>query len=183
MKTDPLEKFILNNKADFDELEPDLRLWENIEKQLPQSKTRLLRPFLLKAAAVAAIFIAGYFASYWVYQGNENQQYNDVALSEDVQLLQEAKAYYTGQIQERTDLVLSLAVNRPEMKEELKNEFNEMDKLYADLEKDFSDQIDNEAVIEAMIQHYRVKLELLEDMLLQLQASSSEKEKEVHYVL
>jgi hypothetical protein len=38
-------------------------------------------------------------------------------------------------------------------------------------------------VIEAMIQHYRIKLELLEDILHQLKTSAPAEEKEVNYVL
>ncbi|KAF0131844.1 MAG: hypothetical protein FD155_368 [Bacteroidetes bacterium] len=182
MKTDSLEDFIRSNKEAFDELEPDPRLWEGIQSSLKQPSKKIMLPFLLKISTVAAIFIAGYFFSMLV---NTRPDAAPVAQapSESIRVLNEAKAYYTQQIDERSQLVFQLASDKPELTEDLKHEFEALDALYISLEKDLGDEVATETVVEAMIQHYRIKLELLEDMLMQLQAASGDKEKEASHVL
>ncbi|PKP53691.1 MAG: hypothetical protein CVT92_02920 [Bacteroidetes bacterium HGW-Bacteroidetes-1] len=183
MKTNPLEKFVCDNKEDFDLLEPSAGLWEGIAERLPSKRRLIWQPLLLKAMAVAAIFIAGYFFSFLINQEIEIQPQTSSTLSPELQELFEAKAFYNLQIQERKDQVFHLAGNNAMIKNEISNEFNAMDKAFAELQLDLADQVANEIVIEAMIQHYRLKLELLEDILQQLQAADFEKEKEEPYVL
>ncbi len=187
MKTDPLEKFIRSHRDAFDELEPEPRLWHEIEAKIQAPKISLWRTHLIKVAAVAAIFIAGYFFSFIVNKVENEPQQSTVVQSPEIQELLEAKAYYTSQIEERSEKVLKLASNNPSIKAEISNEFSQMEEAFKQLQHDLADEVASEMVIEAMIQHYRLKLELLEDILHQLQAAApekdSDKEKEVHYVL
>lgn len=186
MKTDPLEKFVLDHREAFDELEPDPGLWHEIETNLQAPKVNLWKNYFIKAAAVAAIFIAGYFFSFILNRDQVDPQQTLVVQSAEIQELLEAKAYYTSQIDERSTMVFKLASNNPTVKEEISKEFSEMEEAFNQLQHDLADEVASEVVIEAMIQHYRLKLELLEDILQQLQAAASEKdtdkEKEVHYV-
>ncbi len=47
-------------------------------------------------------------------------------------------------------------------------EFSDLDVLFKELKEDLNDNADNHEVIEAMIQNYSIKLEILEDMLNQI---------------
>jgi len=188
MKTDPLEKFVRSHRDAFDELEPEPRLWPEIEARIQAPKISLWKNHLIKVAAVAAIFIAGYFFSFIVNKVEKNETQQSMAVqSPEIQELLEAKAYYTSQIDERSKMVFKLASNNPAIKAEISNEFSQMEEAFKQLQHDLADEVASEVVIEAMIQHYRLKLELLEDILQQLQAAAPEKdtdiEKEVHYVL
>jgi hypothetical protein len=180
MKSDPLETFVRSRRDAFDTLEPN-DLWPDIEARLDAPKMRRTIPLWLKMSGIAAIFISGYFFSLLVHHGSTSTK-PAVADVQALQMLTEARAYYTQQIDETSQLVFQLAADQPALTLELKNEFNEMDLLYAALEKDLGDQVATEKVVEAMIQHYRVKLEMLEDILNQLKAAEGEK-KEVHHVL
>ena len=57
MKTDKLEKFIIENRDQFDTMEPNPALWQKIEasqtKKIDINWTRIL----VRAAAVVVIFV------------------------------------------------------------------------------------------------------------------------------
>jgi hypothetical protein len=186
MKTDPLEKFVRDNREAFDELEPDPGLWYDIESKLQAPKIHLWKSYFIKAAAFAAIFIAGYFFSFILNRDKVEPQQTLIVQSAEIQALLEAKAYYTSQIDKKKATVFKLASDNQTIKEEISKEFSEMEEAYNQLQHDLADEVASEVVIEAMIQHYRLKLELLEDILQQIQAAAAEKEtdkeKEVHYV-
>ena len=62
--------------------------------------------------------------------------------------------------------------------DDLNYDMVELDKVFEELKNDLKDNSDNEEVIEAMIQNYRFKLQMLEEILLQLNKSkNSENEK------
>ncbi len=173
MKADKLEKFILENRESFDNLEPDPQLWEGIHKK----KGRILKfnwkDIAWKAAAVVIIFISSYY--FHAYMASRNQAHNQQIFSNKetknnpmMQNLMEAEAFYTSQINFKKDEVFKLAGGNPQVNREINTEFVELDKVFEELKKDLKDNADNEEVIEAMIQNYRFKLEILEDMLSQL---------------
>ncbi len=60
MKTDKLEKFILDNRDQFDTMEPSPGLWQKIEQ--PQAKKIGLNwtSMLVRVAAVVVIFVSSY---------------------------------------------------------------------------------------------------------------------------
>lgn len=183
MKTDPLENYIRSHREAFDELEPDPRLWESISQSLdePVKRKRFL-PLLIKVSSIAAIFIAGYLFHVMLNGDKQAPAYTTETPSESIRMLGEARAYYTSQIEEYSEKVFSLAADQPDLRKDLQNEFKELDAMYASLENDLSDEVATEAVVEAMIQHYRVKLQLLEDMLQQLQQNNAAGREEVQHV-
>ncbi len=89
--------------------------------------------------------------------------------------LYEAEAYYTSQIDIAKQELIDQEDVSPEIKMELRNEFLELDSTYADLENDLKENVGNERVVEAMIQNYRIKLEILEEVLSQLKETEENK--------
>lgn len=183
MKTDSLEDYIRSNREAFDELEPDPGMWDKISPNLPRPATQRRLKLFIRIGSIAAIFIAGYLFSVWTNQSaHDNRQAVEIP-SESLRMLNEAKAFYTGQIEERSQQLFDLSADQPKLRDDLQKEFNELDAMYATLEKDLGDQVATEAVVEAMIQHYRIKLQLLEDMLQQLQINNRAAKEEVPHVL
>jgi len=186
MKTDQLEEFVRNHRREFDEFDPTPELWDNIEQQLPVRKIIPWKTNLGRAAAILIIFASGYVFSLYVTGRQHEKSTAEMAnttMSPEMSTFFEARAYYSGMISSRKDEVLRLAGNNNDIKKIIEEEFALMDEDYKQLEKDLADQVAADEVIEAMIQHHRIKLELLEDILHQLQTSASAEEKEVHYVL
>lgn len=186
MKTDQLEEFVRNHREEFDELDPVPELWNRIEQQMHEKKIVPWKTYLSRAAAILIIFASGYVLSLYV-TGRQQEKYTaeseTTVMSPEMNTFFEARAYYSGMISSRKDEVLRLAGSNIDIKKIIEEEFATMDKAYRQLEKDLADQVAGEEVIEAMIQHHRIKLELLEDILHQLKSSASAEEKEVHYVL
>jgi hypothetical protein len=89
-----------------------------------------------------------------------------------VRELIEAEAYYTSLINMKKEEVFRLTSNSPDIQLEINTEMVELDKVFEELKEDLKDNAANEEVIEAMIQNYRVKLDILEEMLFRLKQSN-----------
>jgi hypothetical protein len=177
MSPDKLEKYILDERDRFDDLEPDPAVWDRIGTR-PAKVVRInWRGVAWKAAAVVAIFTASYyFHDYVDYRRTAERDFlagsiEDEGGSPIVKELVEAEAYYTAQINLRKEEVLLLTTGLPDVQKEIDLEIVELDKVFEELKEDLKDNADNEEVIEAMIQNYRLKLDILEEMLSRLKES------------
>ena len=176
MKEDLLEKFILENKDEFDDQLPSPNLWDAIEKK--KSKPRIATLINTKLAIAASILIIATSGIAFLYINNNDNTYantnhnNNNEASND---LNEARAYYTSQIQQRSSELFNYAKNYPEITAEIYQEFEKLDSSYNNLQKDLNENIANEVVIQAMIEHYRIKLKMMEDILNQLKGSNNNK--------
>jgi len=172
MKTDKLEQFVKNNRDSFDKLEPDLNRWKDIMKPASEAKTISfnIRNIVSRAAAVVLIFTASYYFHEFRSQQKASEQ---IANSENINSplfneLMEAEYYYTAKIDERKDEFIKLTNNVPDLQKDMIGELNELDEIFLDLKEDLNENVDNQEVIEAMIQNYILKLEILEEMLHQI---------------
>jgi len=183
MKKDNLDQFVTENAEDFDTLEPPRMAWDNIEKQLPASRKPVIRklwPYAWKVAAAILIF-----ASSWMLKDYTDQKkqsgpaFTSAEINSNPQLgeLSDAEAFYTTKISSKQAELAKYASQHPEIIEDLKKEFREMDKNKAELEKDLAQSNADEKVIEAIILSYRVKLEILDQMLTELRRSKETTQK------
>ncbi len=172
MKPDKLEQFILENKGDFDDQLPSPQTWEKIKGDIKPVRSINLTTQLIRLAAAVVIFVATYiFIDYTINKGDSGQQMADNPQTEvydKIPVLMEAKAYYSNQISFMENEVFRLAGEGSPVREEINIEFKELDKVFNELKTDLNDNAANEEVIEAMIQNYRIKLQILEEILLQL---------------
>ncbi|HNQ83270.1 MAG TPA: hypothetical protein PKM34_06475 [Bacteroidales bacterium] len=175
MSPDKLEKYMLEHRQEFDDMEPDPSLWERIDTR----KAPVIRPNWMsigwKVAAGVAIFIASYFFHDYMSSRNNNQESFMAGLNEEAspiaRELIEAEAYYTARISYTKDEVFRLAAADPDLRREVDLQMVDLDRVFTELKEDLKDNAANEEVIEAMIQNYRLKLDILEDMLRQLKES------------
>jgi hypothetical protein len=91
--------------------------------------------------------------------------------------LKETEVYYKTQMNTLYLEAKPLLINQPVIARELKNDMAHLDSIRTDLKKDLKDNVANQEVIEAMIQNYRIKLQLLEDMLNLLKQNETKSEK------
>lgn len=180
MSPDKLEKYILDQREKFDDLEPDPKIWDRIETRKAKLVKIDWKSISLKAAAVAAIFVASYFFHDYMDSRNEGltgftANKTEEAGSPIMRELIEAEAYYTSMINLKKEEVIQLTSNSPDIQKEIDNEMRELDKVFEELKEDLKDNADNEEVIEAMIQNYRLKLDILEQMLNRLGRSNESK--------
>jgi flagellar biosynthesis regulator FlaF len=155
---DKLEKHIKSIRESMDIHEPDRNLWNRIEKDLPAGERRL-RAFLWKAAAVIIVIGAGLTL---VYRSVESFGLKN---NPEMRLVRETDIYYNNLIISRYEEAEPMLTSNPDVKSELTDGMNELDSLSMQIRKDLRDRAANREVIEALIHNYRLRIELLEDML------------------
>jgi hypothetical protein len=177
MQPDRLEEFILDNREQFDDLDPRPEVWEHIEKRKVPVLGIGWKAVVWRAAAVVIIF----FSSYIFFRLTDKDpsqttgnQYTDVTGEQSPLAgeLKEAEIYYTSQIEFMRAEAIRLSEGDPSIQEIIDMEMVDLDQVFQELKEDLQDNTDNEEVIEAMIQNYRIKLEVLEEILMQLKQSN-----------
>ncbi len=85
--------------------------------------------------------------------------------NEQMQMLMEAEVFYTSQINTAQEEFIMLSGDNKELIADIKYDLSELDKVFEELKNDLKENGDNQEVIEAMIQNYRIKLQILNEML------------------
>jgi hypothetical protein len=171
---DDIEDFIRSNKESFEEQVPDrLKIWANIESQLPkkQEKLRFLNAKVALKIAASLLFLC--VVGGILFQSVKT---NDMALLQHEQEeLTDINSYYSQLISHKVAQVKSSVHLTDADKTEFLRYFDELEEESRRLEKDLELNIDNEHVLAAIVENYRQRLDLLENLLNRLNRS---KEKE-----
>ena len=167
---DRLEEFVREHRQDFDSFEPSDALWDNLEKQLNKSKRVKLKYYLSRAAVVAAIFSSSFMVQQYFYAKRNNAQ--------EIPELKEAEMYYTGLIDAKLEEIKPKLAEYPEIEHEMESDLSDLDSVYNSLKDDLKDNVANQEVIEAMIENYRMRIDILEDMLHFLDRTSDDNNNE-----
>ena len=173
---EPIEKYVHEHREEFDRSVPDLRVWAAISAELdtPPVKVRRLpwyrRTRLLSVAA--ALVFAGVLGVYWCQQPAAISDGPVPAVqpiaAADPQLA-EMEAFYAARFEQG---YAQLAALQPEPA--VQRDLQQMDAVLEELRIELADAPAGAraAIVEAMIQHYKTKLELLEYILAQLRAAT-----------
>ncbi len=181
MMKDRLEQFISDNRDQFDLFEPDERLWKGIESRVGRTRSFRIgwKGVLWRAAAVLIIFGASFMMQEYLHQrGGMISEREEDQIMQEIPELQEAEIYYTSLLDEKIRQIGPLISENPELGEVLQKDLSELDSIYAELQKDLRDNIANDEVVEAMIQNYILKIEILEDLLEYMEETSKKLEDE-----
>lgn len=183
MKQDKLEQFIIDNHDGFDVYEPSDELWDRIQKPAPKVIKLNWKTIAVRVAAVVVIFIASYFFHDMMQSEKSTQIAQQQPETEDqqmqqVQILMEAEVFYSSQINHAKDEIFKLSGNNQKLIADINLDMVELDEIFKELKDDLKDNSDNEEVIEAMIQNYRIKLQVLEEILMQLNKTKNQDDNE-----
>jgi hypothetical protein len=166
---DEFERHIISGREKMDIHDPDPRLWQKIEAGLPAREGHL-RSYLWRAAVVMIIAGAGMAAVIGIIR--TNQRINDPQVAE----VRETYNYYDNRIKSLYEEAAPLLTANPEISTELSLGMNELDSLSAEIMDDLHDNIASREVIEALIGNYRLRIDLLEDMLQLMKENEQEPE-------
>jgi hypothetical protein len=181
--SDRLEDFVKQNREQFDLHEPDPSIWLKIDTgshadgkadgTADSKAVRLERRSMrwLRIAAAVAMIFAGSTAGIYFLKGDRVDAGRS---SELYQEIMETEDYYSRMVSERYDELQPFLVSNPAAREMLSTDMEELDQVYEELKEDLKDNASNPEVIEAMILNYRVKLEILEDLLMQLKEKENQ---------
>ncbi|GAA4332464.1 hypothetical protein GCM10023149_38760 [Mucilaginibacter gynuensis] len=164
-----LEDFIRANHNEFDELEPRMELWDNIEKQLTlksgdqpkkqEAKTFSLG-FVLRVAASVIVVMGIGFA---LYLHNGKKQGVDLAAINPTYAKQQVQ--YASMVQTKRTALKELAKSDPQLYKEFNAELTKMDSAYKKLSVDLGTSPNQERVLRAMIRNLQIQTEVLNQQL------------------
>lgn len=163
--------------------EPSPDIWEKIKqkreiKQAGSSTINSFRFYLLRIAAVLLIATLSIIAYDRITKnkqekpiaGNENERMMDPEIVE----LMEAEVYYTNQLNLKMKKLESYSTDFKDIRDDVLSDFKELDAAYIELVDELGSDIYKQEVIESMIEVYRLKLKILEEVLKQLEGWSND---------
>jgi flagellar basal body-associated protein FliL len=179
---DKLEEHIRENREDLDRYILPEGIWNKIKKKLHRKKS-MKRLWISIAAMIIVIFGTAVFlfqpVSRW--SDSASRKSSDEISTQSESQFKEAETYYKNLVNSLYKEATPLLTNNPEVKNELNTDLSHLDSICVDLKKDLRDNISNKDVVEALIQNYRIKIRILEDMLTTLKANENNTEKKKSY--
>ena len=171
---DKLEKFIKENKSEFDLYTPDPQLWLQIQSRIEtkkETKTILLLSLRI-AAAMVTILTVGILIGIAInnrYSGELNY-----AHSPSLQSFQETESFYQQQVSLKLDEVKTV---QPESN--IEYDLKQLDEIYNELKEELikSNYANSDILINAMIKNHKTKVEILESILEKQNKNKIENEK------
>lgn len=172
---DRFEDFMKQNRESFDFREPDPAIWDRLKKDITIKKRTNWKLVFSRAAAVLVIFGASYAVNEMIHRYHNRSTDSLKAGNEKViPGLTETEAYYTSLINQKMDQLKPVMANCPSLQEELNYDMSELDSVYTDLKSDLKDNMANQEVVEAIIENYRLKITILEDLLSEMESMDDE---------
>lgn len=171
MKKDKLERFISENRDQFDSEVPAFKNWAAIEDSLDQKpKGRIIpirRILSIAAAVVLLLFVGGAIGRYFTLQTLPVAAVEERVFPE----LLEIEQYYEEQVKEKVQLLAHYQENNSVLAD-----LSELDTFVVELKTELQQVPEGEAeqVISNIIRSYQAKLDILEQVLYHLQNSDNQ---------
>ncbi len=158
---DQLEKFVRNHRAEFDSNNPDPGLWTAIEDRLPAKEAKHFT--IWKLTSVAAVGLVLILSGVIVGMNMNN---NSVTSTAEYIEFREAEQYYNMQLQQRVSALAEYQYD-PTIDDDL----DELKEVYNDLSAELEDGMEpnKNDIIQALIQNYQTRVDLLERVLEKLE--------------
>ena len=172
-----IELLIRENKGAFDGFEPSDGHFERFTAKLEAMayiapKKVSIAPYLLKAAAVAILVT---LSSLWTWENVLSPDAKSMTLSEVSPEYSQVEQYYVQQVSMIENEIQTIdIVSNEDQSKILMDELKEMDKMYEELQKDLNANPSDERVVNAMIEHYQRKVEVMSYILTQLKEVNDE---------
>ncbi|NMC37374.1 MAG: hypothetical protein GYA41_03530 [Bacteroidales bacterium] len=173
-----IEDIIRNNKDLFDTGEPSEGHFERFCCKLEErfsSHTvvkRSIVPYLLKAAVVTLLIT---LSSLWTWDHFLRPGRDRMTLSDVSPQYKEVENYYVHQVNLMESELTSIDINNDtEQRQILLTEMKSMDSVYIQLQKELKANPNDERIINAMIEHYQTKIEVMTYIVNQLKTIRNE---------
>jgi hypothetical protein len=181
---DELEEYIRKNREDLDQLTPSSYLWKKIKRGLKREKSLMSQWLTIAAMVVAILGTAVIFLNPGKkLPDNSREKHGDAGLSQTNPQFKETEVYYNNLINSLYSETTPLLTGNPEIKKELNTDISKLDSICSEIKKDLKDNVANQEVVEALVQNYRIKIRILEDMLIVLKENKNNPEKRKSYEL
>lgn len=160
---DKFEEYIRKNRVSLDQRKPPSKVWKAISKDLKGKRSTI--PQWLSIAATITLLAGITFIFLHKAADNNNIDSGNGNIAMANSQLRETEAYYNNIVNTLYTEAAPLLTKNPDVKSELNTDLSHLDSICVDLKKDLKDNISNKDVVEALIRNYRIKIQILEDML------------------
>lgn len=160
-----LEKYMKDNRRAFDGDEPAEGHFERFERRLQKRENDHNKKVWFWRVAAAAIILLGVLGSLVLPRLNSTAdvQYGSLSLSEVSGDMADIEAYYSSELAKGYENLETLS----QEDERVKTLFTELENLareYSELEKQLYRSGTNDRVVLAMIENFRFRLEIIEEL-------------------
>ncbi len=177
-KMDKLEEFIRKNREHLDRYSPSAGVWSKVKHDLRKEQPSAKKWFSIAAMVVLILCTGIILIRLGINRSASNSDIKADARLEQVNPhLKETEIYYNNLVNSLYHEATPLLTGNPEIKKELNSDISQLDSICSDIKKDLKDNVANQEVVEALIQNYRIKIRLLEDMLVVLKENENNPEK------
>ncbi|HEY5471528.1 MAG TPA: hypothetical protein VIK07_13490 [Bacteroidales bacterium] len=175
-----IEDIIRDNKDRFEDMEPSKGHFERFNRKLGNRfrvglHKRSIVPYLLRAAVVTLLVT---LSSLWTWDHFIRPSNNKMTLSQVSPQYKEVENYYIHQVNMMESEIVNVDLkNNPDQKAMLFNEMKSMDSIYVSLQKELKANPNDERIINAMIEHYQTKVEVMTYIVNQLKTVKNDNQK------
>ncbi|MEP6674280.1 MAG: hypothetical protein ABJA78_03970 [Ferruginibacter sp.] len=165
-----IEKFIGDNREDFDDKIPSAKTWDNIEAAFcEKKKKKFMQAPVVKWSMAAAATLLISVSIYWFVSKNKKTQHEiavvetpvDTTMQTDVPEVNE----FAKMIAVKQEELKVIAKEQPELYQRFTSDMNQLDSSYILLKKQFRVSPNREVLVEAMIQNLQLQLNVLNQQL------------------
>lgn len=164
-----IEEYIRKNRQAFDTEEPPAGHEARFLEKLPAGKTRSMMYVRYAAAAAVIIFLMTLSGLYMHDNWLNNSAEQLPTLSDAGPSYAEAEAYFVSTIENQRQTINELSTaDMAKEKARFEKDMQEMDSLYKQLQHDLDANPGDPRVINAMVKHYRMRINVMEEIVRQL---------------
>jgi hypothetical protein len=181
---DDLEKYIRKNRNELDQYTPPEEIWKGIENEMESGKKSI--SVWISSAAMIIIILGLTILLYKLDHRSltwKNNNHDNSALMKINPQIRETEIYYNNLINDLYNEAIPMLTSDPDLTKELNYDLSKLDTICLEIKKDLKDNVSNQEVIEALINNYRIKIRLLNDMLDLLKQNKNEIEKTNNHAL
>ncbi len=170
---DDFEKYIKENKHQFDDYKANRsKMWSHIESELEiQKGIPLWRKLPLLKIAASILILFGTFSTinFFITSGFNTSDQNNIVHQE----LRDIDNYYRDLVSFQVQLVKNNPKLHPKDKKEFLSFMDELDEEYKTLKLEMTKNLNNEYILEAIVNNYKKRIELIENLLKQINDSKN----------
>jgi hypothetical protein len=178
MKKTKIERFIRDNREDFDTFEPSGNLWAKIEENLPQNQELVSSEnptftgslvkkqpnFFVKYWKIAAsIFLTmGCLSLFYV---SKNPQSSESVIANVSPEYGKQVSQYVSLVESKREELDDLSQQNPVLYQEFSDDLEKLNQDYQNLKTELPQTTNQEDLVKAMIQNLKIQVEILNQQL------------------
>lgn len=168
-----LEKYIRDRREELDTDLPAEGHEARFLKRLEKPVRRVPFRHVMQIAASVAIILAS--SAVLIRRDSSGSKVPPMA-EQASETVAEAENYYAMQVDQKFDVIRSFNFNEEEEKNVLLDELKDLDAMHEQLLRDLEANPGDERVIIALIRHYQIKLDVMDQIIIQLNQLRTETE-------